>query len=202
MTGSDRRGGRLWPRAPRRGGRLWPPGRGQTGIAYVAVLLVLATLTILGLSLVLVTQSEVLSGFQERTMERVFYAAESGLQLPVANALAEGNFDATVHEREQSILEADRLAEVKERVESSRMLCLVEAPCNLCSINQGRSYTRRNHALAANAARIGVAADSSEVRVARKALSQMVDVEPFDGGIECVANVTEGIHGYRFDDYE
>ena len=188
MSQSDRRGGR------------------QRGIAYVAVLLVLAALTILGLSLVLVTQSEVLSGFQERIMERVFYAAESGLQLPIANALAEGDFEATVHEREASTTESaadpNQLAEVKERVESSRLLCLVEVPCNLCSINQGRTYTRRNHALAANAERLGVAADATEVRIGRKSLSDMVDVEPMDAAIDCVANVQEGMHGYRFDDYE
>lgn len=178
----------------------------QSGIAYIAVLMVLAALTILGLSLVLVTQSEVLSGFQERTMERVFYAAESGLQLPVANALAAGDFDATVHEREasaaESAVDVDQVAEVKERVESSRLLCLVEVPCNLCSINQGRAYTRRNHALSSNALRLGVAADASEVRIGRKTLSDMIDIEPMDAAIDCVANVPEGMEGYRFDDYD
>jgi hypothetical protein len=30
----------------------------------------------------------------------------------------------------------------------------------------------------------------------------MIDVEPMDAAIDCVANVPEGMEGYRFDDYD
>ena len=52
--------------------------RSESGSAMMFAMVILAILTILGVSLGLVTQIEVLSGGQERVMERTFYAAESG----------------------------------------------------------------------------------------------------------------------------
>jgi hypothetical protein len=48
------------------------------------VLLALVVLTIIGLSLVMVTQTEVQLGSNERTINRTFYAAESGLKFAIA----------------------------------------------------------------------------------------------------------------------
>jgi type II secretory pathway component PulK len=56
----------------------------QRGSAYLVVLLALVVLTIIGLSLVMVTQTEVQLGSNERTINRTFYAAESGIKFAIA----------------------------------------------------------------------------------------------------------------------
>lgn len=58
--------------------------RGERGSAYLVVLLALVVLTIIGLSLVMVTQTEVQLGSNERTINRTFYASESGMKFAIA----------------------------------------------------------------------------------------------------------------------
>ncbi len=68
--------------------------RGERGSAYLVTLMALVVLTILGLSLVLVTQTEVQVGANERTTNRTFYAADSGFHLITAEALANNTYVA------------------------------------------------------------------------------------------------------------
>lgn len=172
----------------------------ERGSAYLIVLMVLFVLTTLGLSLSVVTQTEILAGAQERVIERTFYAAESGLELSIARALADANFGPVLHERTRSELEQGQLMPIRERVQSSTFFCLGDTPCNLCSVNQGRSYTRRNHLLAVNASRVAQG-DAPEVTLGRKNLSSMVDVEPYQAVVDCLADMPEAKTGYRFDDF-
>ena len=155
------------------------PDRRDEGSAYVISMLVLLILSLLGLSLSLVTQTEVRVGGRERVIERTFYAAGSGLELSVARGLADGDFGPITHERERSVLEQGNLVPIKERVQSSAFICLGDTYCNLCSMNQGRQYARRNFTLAVEATRVGVGPDDGEKILGRKALSTMTDVEPF-----------------------
>jgi hypothetical protein len=173
---------------------------GERGSAYLITLMVLLVLTTLGLSLSVVTQTEILAGAQERVLERTFYAAESGIELSIARALADGDYGPATHERSRSELEQGELLSIRERVQSSTFFCLGDTPCNLCSVNQGRSYARRNHLLAANAARVGQGTNE-EVVLGRKSLSSMVDVEPFQAVVDCIADMPESTSGYQFDNY-
>jgi type IV pilus assembly PilX-like protein len=59
----------------------------EAGSAYVITLLALVVLTILALSLALVTQTEVQVGANEKTVNRTFYAADSGLNIWLAERL-------------------------------------------------------------------------------------------------------------------
>jgi Tfp pilus assembly protein PilX len=68
--------------------------RGERGSAYLIALMALVVLTILGLSLVLVTQTEVQVGANERTVNRTFYAADSGFHIITAEALANNTYVA------------------------------------------------------------------------------------------------------------
>ena len=61
--------------------------RSERGSSYVIALLALFVLTILGLALVVLTQNEVQIGANERTINRVFYAAEAGAAVTVAKTL-------------------------------------------------------------------------------------------------------------------
>lgn len=58
--------------------------RFQEGSAYIVTLLVLFILTTIGLSLTLVTQTEMLIGSQERDIQNVFYASDAGLEIVTA----------------------------------------------------------------------------------------------------------------------
>ena len=64
-----------------------PRSRGEAGSAYMAVLLVLVILTIFGLALILITQTEMQVGSNERTLARTFYAADAGIEMATAKAL-------------------------------------------------------------------------------------------------------------------
>ena len=55
------------------------PRPSETGSAYIVTLLALVVLTILALALAMVTQTEVQVGANEKTINRTFYAADSGL---------------------------------------------------------------------------------------------------------------------------
>jgi len=68
--------------------------RGERGSAYLVALMALVVLTILGLSLVLITQTEVQVGANERTVNRTFYTADSGFHVMTAEALANDNYVA------------------------------------------------------------------------------------------------------------
>ena len=65
----------------------------QNGSAYILTLLTLVILTIVGLSLALVTQTERQLGANEQIIQRVFYAANSGTAMATANVLARNSHD-------------------------------------------------------------------------------------------------------------
>ena len=62
--------------------------RSQEGSAYLIALMALFLLTILGITVSLVTQTEILASSQERIIERTFYAAESGLEASIVPSCA------------------------------------------------------------------------------------------------------------------
>jgi hypothetical protein len=64
-----------------------PPRRAERGTAYVIALLVLVVLSILGLSLALISQTEQQLGANELTTHRAMYGAEAGMQLAMARVL-------------------------------------------------------------------------------------------------------------------
>jgi hypothetical protein len=59
----------------------------QSGSAYIIALLVLLVLSILGLSLALISQTEVRLGANELTTHRALYGGEAGVHLAVARVL-------------------------------------------------------------------------------------------------------------------
>ena len=175
--------------------------RSQQGSAYLIALMALFLLTILGITVSLVTQTEILASSQERIIERTFYAAESGLEASIARALGEGDFGPVEHVAIRTELEQGSLMNVRERVQSSPFFCMGDTPCNLCSINQGSQYVRRNHMVAVNASRVGVATDGTEIPVGRKSLSSQVNVEPTQTIVDCLAELPEANGVFQFDTF-
>ena len=178
-----------------------PRSRREEGSAYIIALMALFLLTILGISVSLVTQTEILASSQERTIERTFYAAEAGLEVAIARALGQGDYGPATHIAQRTELEQGAILQMQERVESSTFFCMGDAPCNLCSINQGSQWVRRNHMLSVNAERSGIGPGGEEVAIGRKSLSDMVDVEPTQVIVDCLAELPDSTSGFRFDEF-
>lgn len=67
---------------------------GERGSIFIIVLLALVLLTVIGLSLALITETEMLIGSNERITTETFYAAEIGVSAAVAQLLIANSMDS------------------------------------------------------------------------------------------------------------
>jgi len=157
---------------------------GEAGSAYLIVLLALVVLTVLALTLAFVTQAELQVGGGERVTNRVFYAAESGLSAATARALTSADYTAHIY----TFTDPGSLSSLgfKETVDVSPVLPILDAPCNLCEINDAGTYSEKsfrkiNHAVTATATR--TAGTSTKV-LGSKTLTAMIEVQPWKASPE------------------
>lgn len=170
-----------------------PGHRRQAGSAYIVALVILFVLTVLGLSLTLITQTELQIGANERTITRVFYGADAGISTSIARALVRSDNSAQVLNMTDSgedlttknLVTGFRGVDAGTRVEVSPFFPVLKVPCNLCEINNAGTYGGRNfekvtHAVTATAQRFitGDAGANRQV-VAEKSISTMIEVEPW-----------------------
>lgn len=155
---------------------------GESGSAYLVTLLGLVVLTVLGLTLSLITQAEMRMGANERVLQRVFYAADSGFGASLSRAMVEGDFTG------QTITLPDPSTppgfDFRHSVAVTPMVPVLSAPCNLCQINNAgtygaKQYHKVSHALTVDAQRVGGDLANPGL-VAQKSLSAMLDVQPME----------------------
>ena len=155
----------------------------QVGSAYVVTLLVLFVLTILGLNTLSTTQTEKLLGSNERTIQRVFYAADSGIRVATARLLVDRD-----HRKRKFAVSSSRevlgsrVMSVYDEIESSPIVPIMKAPCALCQVNQGSSFWEVNHSVTAVATRFGAATGDGldkSIPMGRKTVSVMVELQPW-----------------------
>lgn len=152
--------------------------RRQQGSAYIIALLALVVLTILGLSLSVVTQSELIIGANERVEKRTFYAADSGIDHSLARALVNGDYEAADVEIPDP---GSKLTNATFTVSMSPLFPVAYPPCNLCEINNRGNYANDRSFSAAD-----FAVTSQAVRrhgsvggpLAQKTISSMLQVQP------------------------
>ena len=166
-----------------------PAGLGATparhrGSAYVFTLVALLVLTVLSLTLVAVTQSEMILGANEQTRQRVFYAAESGIAIATARALVSNDrssmeitFDDTPAPSPGVVTPRVTLL---NRIEISPFYPVLDVPCNFCEINnvgtyRKPSYRKVNHAVTVTASRVGIGGEM----VAQETISTMIEFQPW-----------------------
>lgn len=169
----------------------------EAGSAYVAVLVVLVVLTIFGLALALITQTEMQVGSNEKTINRVFYVADSGIEIATARVLVTSDHRSRIY----TMTDAGTLLQAKvqlgTRVDVSPFYPIYDAPCNLCEINNAGAYNERafrkiNHAVTVDAARFATLRDgSNETPVAQKRLSAMIEIQPWRASPEAYAAITD-----------
>ena len=149
--------------------------RPQGGSAYIITLLALLVISVLGLSLVFITQTEMEIGSNERTIQRVFYAAESGLAISTARILVSQDYVPMEVDIEDSGSGFSR-----SRALMAGAIPVYTAPCNLCEINNAGDYSNKeyvtlNVALQATGQRV-----AGSRTLASRTLSSMVVFTPIE----------------------
>lgn len=151
----------------------------ESGSAYLISLLALVLLTIVGLSLTLITQTELQIGANEGQANKVFYAADSGISESTARALTNADYESKVLNMDEPL--GNPLISPRFNVDASAFLPILDSPCNLCEINNvgtyaDRAYRKVNHAISVRASRV---ASTQDVPLAQKAISAMLEVQPW-----------------------
>lgn len=168
-----------------------PPGRAnrETGSAYVTVLLALFALTILGLGVAFITETEMQLGSTERTLERVLSAADTGIQVATAKALVVPDNRPMRLELADPGPAAD--VTVQNEIDVTPLRPLLVTPCNLCMINQGSEFFKIDHAVTANVTRVAWSGTgprpAQPTPIARESVSVMIDFQPWQQSAQTFA---------------
>ncbi len=156
--------------------------RREDGSAYIVALLVLLVLTVLGLSLALVTQSELQIGANERTIHRIFYGADSGVAAVTARLTVTNDTD---HMNKFEIKDpgANPL-NLRTRVDACIPVTVDVGHANLSSINEGgaagSAETKRiSYAVTSEATRLaGTGTEAEKVPLGRNTIALIMDLSP------------------------
>ena len=171
------------PLAARRSGRLAVSSRSEEGSAYMVTLMVMLVLSIVGLSLTMISRTELMLSSNERTTERIFYAADSGIALAAAQILYKQRTDPSNVRVADPRLQHDGTESVKlqDSVEISRSIPILDMPCDLCQVNSGETkFYVINHAVTSVGTREGLATQGGEqVPIAQATVSAMLLVQPW-----------------------
>ena len=163
----------------------------EAGSAYLVAILALVVLTIAGLSLALITQTEMQIGANEKSIERSFYAANSGIALSTARTLVTRRPAwSEIYEIQDPEGYGLRL---EHRMDVSPFFPIGFSPCNLCDINNAGAYGetnfhRANHAVTAIAIR---RIPGTETPLAERAITAMVEFQPWELPPEAVLAIQD-----------
>lgn len=170
-----------------------PAPRGEAGTAYLIAISALAVLSLIGLMLIAVTQTEVEIGASERNANRVFYAADSGFAVATARALVNGAYGSVTFTVPDSVTGSPVAA--TNQVAVSPFYPINDQPCNLCEINDAGEYSdhgyrKINHAVTVTATRmltpLGILG-ATAVTTAQKKLTSMVEIQPWKSSPDAYA---------------
>jgi hypothetical protein len=150
----------------------------EEGSAYTIALLVMVVLTIFGMTLTMMTQTEVQIAANERTTNRTFYAAESGLHASVARVLAENDCAGRAYDFPDDTATASTEVELGARVDVTPAIPIKASPCPLCQINQGERYSSSLHFMRATARRMADVEDATDPGMARKDVETYLSMLP------------------------
>jgi len=155
-------------------------GGRERGSAYLVTLFALIVLTMVGLSVSLITQSEMQIGANERVSNRVFYAADTGVSLATARALVSADYTSQTYVLQDPMPRST--VAMEHSIAISPFYPLLNSPCNLCQINNAGQYGAKvlyktNHGVTSQATRQGGASDTP---IAFRSVSTMIEVQPWD----------------------
>jgi len=162
---------------------------GERGSAYIIALLALVILSVLGLALVFISQTEMEIGSNERSIERAFYAGESGVALASARVLVANDHRPALFDLDEP---GATLAAFRQRIDLAPVVPLYDAACNLCEINNVGTYQDRNAYRKVNNA-ITVRASRTIGRggrsVAQRTIASMLELQPWKAPLEAYLSI-------------
>jgi hypothetical protein len=153
--------------------------RSESGSAYLVVLMLLVVLTIIGLSLSVVTQTEVIIGGSEKQSTRQLYAAMSGVHMQVAYEMVGKAlpWTLTLATREETLF--GQQVTITDMICTLGLVPVTTSTCNLCMMNQDSEYKAASYGVTTAAVRHG---DSDYAAI--RQIGATVALEPWKPGID------------------
>lgn len=169
----------------------------ETGSAYIVTLLALVVLTIIGLSLSLVGQTERELGVNEVNTQRIFYAANSGIGASTARALGIKNYNRLTYINAPTPVPGSSL-QAADRVQISRFYQISFSAANATEL--GELYNV-HYALTATAQRVfwdeaETLPDGDDETRSTQIVGEMVTVQPWEASTEEVLLGLEDLEEY------
>lgn len=175
----------------------------ESGSAYIIALLVLVVLTLIGLALALITQTEMQTGATQVTLQRALYSADSGISRSFARTFA--HYDCSpilgtgpngfrIEDQDLSAA-ASAGGGLREEVSVSPALPIINPPCPLCSVNNAggseekgkQDYYEIHHVVSASARRVGgkVADSATATTLAMRNVGSFFSLQPWPQVKDC-----------------
>ncbi|MBV8200827.1 MAG: hypothetical protein JOZ15_09415, partial [Acidobacteria bacterium] len=157
--------------------------RGERGSAFTVALLVVLVLTVAGLALTLMTQTEVRIGANEREANRTFYASDSGIQVSTTSTLWLANDKQltillNTTQQDTNASSAPPLT-FGDQIIVTPLYALHTQPCEFCQVNQNLQikYAYTTHLVNVTTTRLGTLGSTSET-LAQKVVAAMIGIQP------------------------
>ena len=155
----------------------------ESGSTYLFVLLVLFVLTILGLSLSIVTQTEVQIGAAQKSVTRVLFGADAGTDAQLASVLVTGS--GPKHRYDLGVATM-----LDDNVDTSPILSTHTATCNLCESNMGKKQYVVTNFVVNGEGRRSTGTGIDTVVQSNKLVSTMLMVQPMEAQAVEEARIT------------
>jgi len=176
--------------------------RGERGSAFTVALLVVVVLTIAGLALTLMTQTELRLGANEREVNRTFYAADSGIHVSTARTLWTANTTQTLTillntTQQDTNASAPPPLTFADQIVVTPLYALHTQPCSYCQINQNQQvqYAYTTHVVNVSTTRIGQNGTTNPYTqaLAQKVVGSMIGIQPTPAANAIVYNAPTGL---------
>lgn len=173
------------------------PARGS---AYLISLLVMLVLTLMGLALSTLTQTELLIGSNERQIQRLFFAADAGRAASTAKALVANDYDQYEFELTETDLwdRGNAAFQTRHVIRMSPFYPAQSEICDLCDAANEMSLSedpmhRTAFVVGSTATRINDLPPQDEL--GRKTVGTFVDLHPIDPTVSALVTVIDPATG-------
>lgn len=154
---------------------------GESGSAYLFALLVLLVLTVIGLSLAIVTQSEVQIGASVRTGVRTFYSSDSATRVQLSGLFSDRTAPLDFKLHDPTVVGS---AALSDDTHASAFFPLYTGPSSLGAMNTGGNrYFAIDHIVTAATERTSTIGGTSTL-YADKTITSMYAVSPQERSID------------------
>lgn len=159
--------------------------RRERGSAFIVALLVLLVMTVAGLALTLMTQTEVRIGANEREANRTFYASDSGIHVSSARTLYGGTNAQTLTVLLNTTQQDTGASSAPPLTFADQITVTPLYPLYACSAagtsinqNQQTAYAAVTHVVNATSLRAGQFGSTSR-NMAQKLVGSMIELQPW-----------------------